>query len=509
MLALFLCPPASAQVMGPTWLKTAGDGTKAVFVTESALVAEDNNNTRDVYVHDFSSGTNTLVSVSTGGASGNDVSHLPLISADGNRVVFFSYASDLVLGGPGFGTYVRDIPSATTTLLWSANFPVPEAMSPDARFVVIRTAVGSNDHDLLLLDLSTGSVEQVDLNNAGAPMSPSYGYDQVAISADGRYVAFDSYASNVDPLDTDIIRSVYVRDRLLGVTFLASEQAGTNLGVAGSSISISRDGRFLAFGTYSDTVWVRELATSTVFNVTSSAPTTGYCSKFAVSAFSDDGSRLLLTEDYFSTNFPGQGCTNLWHRGLLIDLTTHPFQYTEVPAEGAGSQQRDLSPDGQWLVAITPGSQLVRSFVPATAPSPWFYCAGKLNSLSCVPHATFTGLASLSGAAHLAVSASDLRNQTSALLLWGHGRQSTPFFGGTLCVTPPLHRTPLQNTGGSSGGVHDCSGTLAFDFDDTYLAAHALSVGTAIDAQIYARDPGFALPNNVQLTSAVEFVVVP
>jgi hypothetical protein len=509
VVALVLGSAASAQVMGPTWLKTAGDGSKVVFVSDHALVPEDQNNTRDVYLHDFATGITSLVSVTPQGTSGNDASHLPYLSADGNVVVFVSFATDLVPGSPSFRVYARDLRASTTTLLWRNNGSLPLAISPDGRFVLIDIGVGISDERLLLLDRANGSAENIDVNSAGQQMYPSYGYDQAAISADGRYVAFDSYATNVDPIDTDTYRSVYVRDRQLGVTFLASEQNGVNLPFGmGYSLAMSRDGRFLAFNNNGLSVYVRDLALSSVIEVGSSAPTSGFCPSFQVTGISDDGSRLLLTQYGFDAHFPGQPCTNLYYRPVWIDLASQPIHYTQGPIDQSNFQQRDLSADGQWLLTISTLSALSRTSIATSTPSPWFYCEGKTNSLGCIPEASFSGLASISGADHLVVGASFLRNQTSALVLWGNAMQSTPFFGGTLCVTPPLHRTPLQSSGGSIG-VHDCSGTASFDFTSGYLAQHALGIGTSVFAQVYARDPGYPIPDNVQLSSAIAFVVVP
>jgi hypothetical protein len=89
-------------------------------------------------------------------------------------------------------------------------------------------------------------------------------------------------------------------------------------------------------------------------------------------------------------------------------------------------------------------------------------------------------------------------------------RSHLPLLGAdwTLCLTPPLHRTPLWNSGGSIG-IHDCTGTLSFDFTAASLAQHGLGVGTRACTQIHGRDPGFPIPDNVQLSSAVAFVVVP
>jgi hypothetical protein len=107
------------------------------------------------------------------------------------------------------------------------------------------------------------------------------------------------------------------------------------------------------------------------------------------------------------------------------------------------------------------------------------------------------------------VSVSGLRNNQSSVLFYGtSGPASLPFLGGTLCIANPLRRTMIQNSGGSAVGM-DCTGQLSFDFN-AWIASgadHSLRPGTQVNAQFYSRDPGFAPPNNIGLSDAVEFTI--
>lgn len=139
------------------------------------------------------------------------------------------------------------------------------------------------------------------------------------------------------------------------------------------------------------------------------------------------------------------------------------------------------------------------------------YCSGKTNSAGCVPQINGLGTPSASsGSGYLVLGTSELNRKTGFLLYTRAGRANTPFFGGTLCLASPLHRTPAQNSGGSSA-PSDCSGVFSFDFN-AWVASGvdpALVAGVTVNVQYYSRDPGFAAPNNIGLTNALEFTLQP
>jgi hypothetical protein len=108
------------------------------------------------------------------------------------------------------------------------------------------------------------------------------------------------------------------------------------------------------------------------------------------------------------------------------------------------------------------------------------------------------------------LNATEIRNHTVGLLFYSAaGRASISFQGGTLCVSPPVRRTPAQSSGGAPAPVTDCSGAWSIDFNAFGYGRPALAVpGTTIACQWWGRDAGFPAPFNSTLTDAVSYVVV-
>ena len=167
------------------------------------LVAGDTNGFQDVFVRDRKLHTTVRVSVDSAGVQGNSFSDTPSISANGRFVAFRSESSNLVSGDtPGEDVFVRDRKLHTTSL--------------------------------------------VSVDSAGVPGNG--GSNDPVISPDGRSVAFDSDATNLVAGDTNGSEDVFVRDRSLHKTFRVSV---TTVGVQGDSDSffpaLSADRRFVAF----------------------------------------------------------------------------------------------------------------------------------------------------------------------------------------------------------------------------------------------------------------------
>jgi len=161
-----------------------------------------------------------LVSINAAGGPSNGASAAPTVSADGRFVAFYSTATNLVTTGPSGNIFVRD------TCLAAINC-TPQTLAVD-------------------LDV-----------NGNAPGAPSL--EQVAISADGRFVAFSSAALNLvgssDAPRRGIGAQVYLRDLCEGDSASAGCSPRTQLvsvdptgaPVSGSFPAISSDGRFVAF----------------------------------------------------------------------------------------------------------------------------------------------------------------------------------------------------------------------------------------------------------------------
>jgi Tol biopolymer transport system component len=216
---------------------------------------------QDIYVHDRITRTTTRVSVSSEKEQANGNSSYPKISADGRYVVFESLASNLVTRDTNglSDVFVHDRCTEVTTRVSvgssgqgnSASF-LP-SISSDGRFVTFRSFSSNlvafdvnNRADIFVRDRSCGTTSLVSVSSSGEQGDGSAFYSFV--SNDGRFIVFDSFATNLVPFDTNGTWDVFVRDRLRGTTRLASQ---STFGVQGrfdsTAPAISADGRFVAF----------------------------------------------------------------------------------------------------------------------------------------------------------------------------------------------------------------------------------------------------------------------
>lgn len=205
-----------------------------------------------------------LVSRTTGvvGAKGTKASGgRARISANARYVAFQSQADNLVAGDVvGNGIFVRDRQSATTTLASRVDGPTgapviatDPAISGDGRTVTFRSAApnvvagdAATTQAIYARDVTAGTTTLVS-RATGATGTRAGAASSASISADGRLVAFAT-ATSLDPADTGTTSDVYVRDRQLETTMLASRATGpTGPRIGGSSPAISADGRYVAF----------------------------------------------------------------------------------------------------------------------------------------------------------------------------------------------------------------------------------------------------------------------
>jgi Tol biopolymer transport system component len=239
------------------------------FVTFSSLAWDlapgDTNLKSDIFVHDRQTGATTRVSVSTSGVQANDASYMPDISGDGRYVVFWSDATNLVPGDTNLhsdvflhdrqtGTTVRvSVDSAGTQ---GNSTSRDAAISSDGRYVAFSSAANNlvagdtnNVADIFVHDMQTGQTVRASLGLGGAEANGISGMP--ALSADGRYVAFVSNATNLVAGDTNGVADVFVRDLQTGVTTLVHKSStGTQANNGMPTFawpSISADGRFVAF----------------------------------------------------------------------------------------------------------------------------------------------------------------------------------------------------------------------------------------------------------------------
>lgn len=220
--------PRASGIYG---LDISGDGRWVVFATASSLVHNDTNGRLDVYARDRTTQRTWLVSAAENGFSGNDDSAWPVISADGTCVAFVSFSTDLVRGASNRigAVFVRDLARGVT-----------ECVNVDSNGVEgSRRRIGARDGI------------------------------HAAISADGRFVAFNSDCDDLAPDDARScggIDHVFVRDRVARTTRrIRVEDDDREFAVSSILPSISADGRWVVFVTSPADRIAGELARNNVY----------------------------------------------------------------------------------------------------------------------------------------------------------------------------------------------------------------------------------------------------
>lgn len=243
----------------------SADGRFVSFASKASnLVSNDTNASWDVFIHELATQQTTRVSVSTNGEGGNWDSLLSSISADGRFVAFESRADNLVPGaGSRWDILVRDrmtnqtirvsVPTGTDN--WGGgNAP---AISADGRFVAFESdsdylSLGDRNNglwDILVRDLKNSTYTLVSKSSTGAQTNG----DSLnpSISADGRFIVYGSRASNLVSNDTNGGSDAFVYDQVKQLTTRVSI---SSTGVQSNSTSItppnpkiSADGRFVTF----------------------------------------------------------------------------------------------------------------------------------------------------------------------------------------------------------------------------------------------------------------------
>lgn len=196
--------PAPFESANP---RLSGDGRYVVFDSRATFVAADDNDLRDIYRLDRSTGSFELISVSADGRRGNGDSLEPQISADGSAVLFYTWANNLVAGDT------------------------------------------NNLRDLLLRKPAAGTMQRVTVNSTGAGIDDMAWAAFQALSGDGRYVLFNAYLPGV-PDDTNNANDGYRYDSADGsVGRVTLGPGGAQLSAYSSALAISRDGQMLLMHT--------------------------------------------------------------------------------------------------------------------------------------------------------------------------------------------------------------------------------------------------------------------
>ena len=335
-----------------------------------------------------------LASVAADGTQANDSSYLPstsAISADGRYVAFDNFSTNLVAGDTN-GTsdvFVKNLQTGVVTRASTAadgteanGYSQNVSISADGRYVVFESeatnlVVGDTNgiNDIFVKNLQTGVVTRASTAADGTEANGFNGGYSISISADGRYVAFESEATNLVAGDTNGMVDIFVKDSQTGAIVRVNTAAdGTVANGLSLGPLISADGRYVSFTSLAsnlvagDTnnaadVFVKDLQTGVVTRVSTSADGTqasGYSSGSAASAISADGRYVVFNSD--ATNLvPGN--TNVFGGLFIKDLQTGAIVRASTAADGTLAngycQYSSISDDGRYVVFNSDATNLV------------------------------------------------------------------------------------------------------------------------------------------------------
>ena len=340
----------------------SADGNVVAFTSDASdLVANDNNGYSDVFVHDRTTGTTERVSVDSSGAEGDDNSWFPALSADGQLVAFVSFATNLVSGDNNLlqDIFVHDRSTGLTERVdvgpsgAEADGPNYYAtLSADGRIVAFASyatnlvAGDANAQvDVFVHDRATGATERVSVDSSGAEGDDGSGdLPLLALSSDGSIVAFESKATNLVAGDTNGFRDVFVHDRTTGITELVSVRSNGAQGDGDCDWpSLSADGRFVAFESGASNlvsgdlnaawdVFVHDRSTGNTTRVDVSSTNIQGNKGGGASSLSDDG--RLVAFNSGSTNLVG-GDTAGFNDVFIRDRSNGMTERVSVDSAGA------------------------------------------------------------------------------------------------------------------------------------------------------------------------------
>ena len=372
------------------------DGSKIAFTSAgSDLGPTDLNGATDVYIRDLATGTTTLVSKTVGGDSANGASSRPVFSGDGNRIAFYSAASDLgpVDSNEEVDAYIADLRDSQATLVSANNtgtdsgngpsgggayFDPRVTFSPDSTRIAFTSAASdlvatdtNGANDVFVRDLTTATTSLVSVNGTGTDSGNAYSVFP-AFSPDSTKIAFTSTASDLGPTNPSISPDIYLRDLTSGVTNLVGADAPCSGNGVAEYPSFSPDGSLIAFSSRAhlaapDTntmcdVYLHNFTGATTELVSVNVGgTNGGDSHTYHPRFSPDGNMVALFSH--ATNLVRNDANNtesdIFVRDIGLDVTT----IASAKAGGAGtangfSSDPQFSPDSKQIAFTTAGSDL-------------------------------------------------------------------------------------------------------------------------------------------------------
>lgn len=345
------------------------DGRYVLFSTWQALLPADTNGSADGYRFDSSDGSLQRVTLDGEGAQLGGGTLLGGLSADGTSLLLVT-SWPLLPSDPEFAqrAYWRDITSGQIT-----NIPLhagPEGRegevrgcmpSPDVGVAyclsTTRRLFGGEEPGFLGLYRAVrgdGSVRRVSRSTgpAVAYANGHSGRHRIAASDDGRYVVFDSQASNLVVGDNNGVSDVFLHDRLLGsTTRLSVDAQGAESACASEYADLSPDGRYVVFercgpaGSANDAftqIYRLDRLTGQTLLVSTDYKATPGDSASTQPRISDDGSVVLFRSTAQNLGVPAHGSGDYFLRDVAAATTT-------IVSRNPQTGQSDGIPYSAWL----------------------------------------------------------------------------------------------------------------------------------------------------------------
>ena len=240
------------------------DGRYVVFQSNATnLVESDTNNASDIFLKDLQTGIIARVSTDSSGTQSNKNSATPQITPDGRYLIFSSYATNLVTDDTNglSDIYLKDLKSGIVTRVNTTStgnqVTGGDSLSPqitsDGRYAVFRSdatnlvpADTNKTYDIYIKDIQTGTISRVSTDSSNLQANGESSSPQ--ITPDGRYVIFESAASNLVNADNNKKNDIFVKDlQTSSITRVSTNSGNAEANDSSFSPQISSDGQQIVF----------------------------------------------------------------------------------------------------------------------------------------------------------------------------------------------------------------------------------------------------------------------
>jgi uncharacterized protein involved in high-affinity Fe2+ transport len=379
-----------ANAWGSSGSAISANGRWIAYESESTnLVDNDTNDVADVFLYDRDTATVRRISVRSDGGQADNSSYSPAISADGRWVAYYSQAENLVDGDTNGASdvflYERDSGLTRRVSVRSdggqANSgSYDRAISADGRWIAYAsTATNLVDNDtngiadVFLFDRDTGAVRRVSVRSDGGQANNSDSALEPAISADGRWITYNSIATNLVDDDTNAVRDVFLHDRDSGLTRRVSVRSdgGQATGQDSEGPAISADGRWITYWSYAANLVDGD--TNTASDVFLYDRDTGTTRRVSVRS---NGGQVTSSSDEPAISADGRWITYTSYAANVVDNDTNGMadvflhdrvtgNTLRVSVRGNGVQASNISvgpaisADGRWITYTSAAADLV------------------------------------------------------------------------------------------------------------------------------------------------------